>query len=53
MCEVDVALCRQGAPGRVALAYIGEQVRFESLARSWVPAKPAERSRPRGLAAHL
>jgi replicative DNA helicase len=53
ICEVDVALCRQGAPGRVALAYIGEQTRFESLDRSWVPAKPAERSRPRGLAAHL
>jgi replicative DNA helicase len=53
MCEVDVALCRQGAPGRVALTYIGEQVRFESLNRSWMPAKPAERSRPRGLAAHL
>lgn len=53
MCEVDVALCRQGAPGRVALTYIGEQTRFESLDRSWVPPKPAERSRPRGLAAHL
>jgi len=53
MCEVDVALCRQGAPGRVALTYIGEQVRFESLNRSWMPAKPAERARPRGLAAHL
>jgi replicative DNA helicase len=53
ICEVDVALCRQGAPGRVALTYIGEQTRFASLDRSWMPAKPAEKSRPRGLAAHL
>jgi len=54
MCEVDVALCRQGAPGRVALTYIGEQVRFESLNRSWMPA-PRETAKrgSRGLAAHL
>jgi replicative DNA helicase len=52
ICEVDVALCRQGAPGRVALAYIGEQTRFENLDRGWAPAAPPERSR-RGLAAHL
>lgn len=53
ICEVDVALCRQGAPGRVALSYIGEQTRFASLDRSWMPAKPAEKVRSRGLAAHL
>jgi replicative DNA helicase len=54
LCEVDVALCRQGAPGRVALAYIGEQTRFESLAHGWMPKKPeAPARRPRGLAAHL
>lgn len=54
MCEVDVALCRQGAPGRVALTYIGEQVRFESLNRSWIPApKEAGRRNNRGLASHL
>jgi replicative DNA helicase len=53
VCEVDVALCRQGKPGRAALAYIGEQVRFENLARGWQPAKPAERRGNRGLAAHL
>lgn len=52
VCEVDVALCRQGAPGRVALTYIGEQTRFETLTRGWTPAKPAER-RNSGLAAHL
>jgi replicative DNA helicase len=52
VCEVDVALCRQGAPGRIALTYIGEQTRFESLTRGWMPAKPPERKR-RGLAEHL
>jgi replicative DNA helicase len=52
MCEVDVALCRQGKPGRAALTYIGEQVRFESLARGWSPSKPAVPKR-RGLAEHL
>jgi len=52
VCEVDVALCRQGAPGRVALTYIGEQTRFESLQRGWQPAKPAAPKR-RGLAEHL
>jgi replicative DNA helicase len=53
VCEVDVALCRQGAPGRVALTYIGEQVRFETLTRGWAPPKPAERRGTRGLSAHL
>jgi replicative DNA helicase len=40
ICEVDVALNRQGASGRVALVYIGEQTRFETLARSWSPPPP-------------
>jgi replicative DNA helicase len=54
MCEVDVALCRQGAPGRVALTYVGEQVRFESLNRSWMPTpKETAKRGNRGLAAHL
>jgi replicative DNA helicase len=53
VCEVDVALCRQGASGRTALAYIGEQTRFETLAHGWAPAKPTERRRGRGLAEHL
>jgi replicative DNA helicase len=52
ICEVDVALCRQGAPGRVALGYIGEQTRFESLTHGWFgPAKAPEKKR--GLAASL
>jgi replicative DNA helicase len=48
ICEVDIALNRQGSSGRVALAYIGEQTRFESLSRAWhpaLPSKPASRSR--------
>lgn len=53
VCEVDVALCRQGAPGRTALSYIGEQTRFENLARGWMPTKAPERRGTRGLAAHL
>lgn len=53
VCEVDVALCRQGAPGRAALAYIGEQTRFESLAKGWMPTKAPDRRANRGLAAHL
>ncbi|USE79007.1 replicative DNA helicase [Cupriavidus gilardii] len=40
ICEVDVALNRQGQPGRVALAYIGAQTRFETLATNWHPAPP-------------
>lgn len=52
LCEVDVALCRQGAPGRVALTYIGEQTRFESLSQPWYgPTKAPEKKR--GLAAAL
>jgi len=53
VCEVDVALCRQGAPGRVALGYVGEQTRFENLTHRWQPAKAPERRGNRGLAAHL
>lgn len=47
VCEVDVALNRQGASGRVGLAYIGEQTRFESLARGWHPAPPKTAPRSR------
>jgi len=53
VCEVEVALCRQGAPGRAALAYIGEQTRFESLANGWQPTKQEKGRGNRGLAAHL
>jgi replicative DNA helicase len=50
ICEVDIALNRQGSNGRVALTYFGEQTRFESLTRSWQPAPPKTNpSRPRGF----
>jgi replicative DNA helicase len=48
ICEVDVALCRQGAPGRVALSYIGEQTRFESLTRAWMPNIEVKKTQKRG-----
>jgi replicative DNA helicase len=51
VCEVDVALNRQGSAGRVALTYIGEQTRFESLSRPWQPAPPKKSGR--GLANEL
>jgi replicative DNA helicase len=40
ICEVNVALNRQGAAGVVPLVYIGAQTRFETLQRSWHPAPP-------------
>ncbi|WP_439671407.1 Replicative DNA helicase [Cupriavidus necator] len=46
ICEVDVALNRQGQSGRVGLAYIGEQTRFETLATSWQPSAPKRHSPP-------
>lgn len=48
VCEVNVALSRQGAPGVVALTYIGEFTKFENLTRSWhpePPKKPPSKSR--------
>ena len=54
ICEIDIPLVRQGAPGRVALNYIGEQVRFESMAQAWSgPERTEVKARGRGLAADL
>jgi replicative DNA helicase len=53
ICEVDVALCRQGAPGRVALAYFGEQTRFENVDHSWKPQAQKQGHGRKGLAEHL
>lgn len=47
ICEVDIALNRQGSPGRVALAYVNEQTRFENLERQWSPAPAKQISRSR------
>lgn len=54
ICEIDIALSRQGAPGRVALGFVAEQVRFESLAHAWGgPPKHEPKRVGRGLAAAL
>lgn len=54
ICEIDIPLVRQGAPGRVALNYIGEQVRFESMTQAWsAPQRTEGKARARGLAADL
>lgn len=37
ICEVDVALCRQGEPGRMYLRYVGEHTRFTATAQNWTP----------------
>lgn len=49
VCEADVALNRQGSSGRVPLAYIGEQTRFENLQRAWHPPVPKQQARSRGF----
>lgn len=49
VCEVDVALNRQGQSGRVALAYIGAQTRFENLATTWHPSVPKRQPPSRGF----
>jgi len=46
--EVNVGLIRQGEPGKVRLAYVGEQTRFESLAPGWSVPEHGETSEPRG-----
>lgn len=45
--EVNVGLIRQGEPGRVRLAYIGPQTRFESLASGWRPTQTEAVTKPR------
>lgn len=37
ICEAIIGKQRQGSPGTVGLAYIGEQTRFEDLAHEWAP----------------
>ena len=46
---MNVALNRQGEPGRVALDYVGHQVRFESRSGPWQPplGMAPRRARPR------
>jgi replicative DNA helicase len=46
LAEIITAKQRQGEPGTVGLAYIGEQTRFEDLAQPWSPEPPQERTKP-------
>ena len=46
VCEVEVALNRQGQSGRVALTYIGAQTRFETMAKDWHPTPPKRQAPP-------
>lgn len=46
ICEVEVALNRQGQSGRVALTYIGAQTRFETMAKDWHPTPPKRQAQP-------
>ena len=46
ICEVEVALNRQGQSGRVALSYIGAQTRFETLNQNWHPSAPKRQAPP-------
>ncbi len=43
--EAIIAKQRQGQTGTVGLAYIGDQTRFEDLARGWTPAKVQAKTR--------
>ena len=43
--EIITAKQRQGQPGIVGLAYIGEQTRFDDLARPWSPDLPQARAK--------
>lgn len=49
VCEVNTAKQRQGEPGTVGLAYIGNQTRFEDLEHGWQPAEQKEKPRSRGF----
>lgn len=51
ICEIGMPKLRQGAPGTVALTYLGEFTKFENCAR-WEPQKPVERKK-RGLSEYL
>jgi len=47
MCEVICAKQRQGEPGVVPMAYIGNQTRFEDYSRPWMPPNLREVATPR------
>lgn len=47
ICEVITTKQRQGEPGTVGLAYIGNQTRFEDLANGWEPRGDESAPEPR------
>jgi len=48
--ELNIALNRQGASGKVNMVYLGQFTRFEDVARGWHPAPPrAAPAAPRGF----
>lgn len=49
ICEVNTAKQRQGEPGTIGLAYIGNQTRFEDLAFVWKPQEHREKPKSRGF----
>lgn len=49
VCEVITAKQRQGETGTTALAYIGNQTRFEDLAFQWKPTEARDLPRSRGF----
>lgn len=49
VCEVITTKQRQGEPGTVGLAYIGNQTRFEDLTYGWKPQEAREQPKSRGF----
>ena len=49
VCEVLIRKNRQGKTGTVALAFIGDQTRFEVLAREWTQPGSEDRKRKKGF----
>lgn len=49
VCEVLIRKNRQGKTGTVALAFIGDQTRFEVLAREWTQPGSEDRSSKKGF----
>lgn len=49
ICEVITGKQRQGAPGTVALNYIGSQTKFQDLQYAWSPPEQREKPRSKGF----
>ena len=49
VCEIDVALCRQGRPGKAYLKFEGDYVAFSNLHKNWSPQIEGQRTNRRGM----